>query len=183
MIKIDPLNPDPELLRRAFGCFPSGVVAVAALEGDAPVGMTMSSFTSVSLSPPLASLCVQEASRTWPRLRACQRLGVSILAQQHDDTCIRLSSKGEDRFSSVYWEASADGSVFIQGAAAWLDCRLYDEIPAGDHQIVLLAILGVTVEPSEGPLVFHASRFRSLAAVMARQPAGSDALIGKKLHG
>jgi flavin reductase (DIM6/NTAB) family NADH-FMN oxidoreductase RutF len=170
MITIDSLNPNSELLRRAFGCFPSGVVAVAALDGDAPVGMTMSSFTSVSLSPPLVSVCVQETSRTWPRLRACQRLGVSILAQQHNHACMQLSGKGEDRFSGIYWGASVDGSVFIQGAVAWLDCRLYGEIPAGDHQIILLAILGVTIEPSEGPLVFHASRFRSLAKVINTTP-------------
>jgi flavin reductase (DIM6/NTAB) family NADH-FMN oxidoreductase RutF len=167
MITVDPLNPNPELLRRAFGCFPSGVVAVAALDSDAPVGMTMSSFTSVSLSPPLVSVCVQGASRTWPRLRARPRLGVSILAQQHNQACLRLSGEAKDRFTDVGWEASTDGSVFITGAAAWLDCRLYDEIPAGDHQIVLLAILGVTVEPHEGPLVFHESRFRSLAGTMA----------------
>lgn len=167
MIAIDQLSPNSELLRRAFGCFPSGVVAVAALDGDVPVGMTMSSFTSVSLSPPLVSVCVQESSRTWPRLRACQRLGVSILAQRHDDACMRLSSKNEDRFSGVTWEASADGSVFIQSSVAWLDCSLYGELPAGDHQIALLSVLGVMVEPGEGPLVFHASRFRSLAGMTA----------------
>lgn len=167
MIEIDQLNPDSQLLRRAFGSFPSGVVAVAALEGDTPVGMTMSSFTSVSLSPPLAAVCVQKESRTWPRLRACQRLGVSILARGHDDACLRLSSKNDDRFSGVTWEASANGSVFIQGAVAWLDCQSYGEIPAGDHQIILLTILAVTVEPGEGPLVFHASRFRSLADAVA----------------
>ena len=54
-------------LRRAFGCFPSGVTAVCAIIDGEPVGMAASSFTSVSIDPPLASICVQKSSTTWPR--------------------------------------------------------------------------------------------------------------------
>lgn len=170
MKHIEPLVQDPKLLKHAFGCFPSGVVVIAALGGGGPVGMAMSSFTSVSLSPPLVSVCVQETSQTWPRLRSCQRLGVSVLAEGHDEACMRLSSKAGDRFAGVPWESSEEGAVFINEAAAWMDCRLYDELPAGDHKIALLQIMGVMTEIERPPLVFHGSRFRSLAAGVTNVP-------------
>jgi flavin reductase (DIM6/NTAB) family NADH-FMN oxidoreductase RutF len=69
---------DPQQLRRVFGSFPSGVAAVAALVAGEPVGIAASSFTSVSLDPPLVSVCIAHTSTTWPVLRTASRLGVSI---------------------------------------------------------------------------------------------------------
>jgi flavin reductase (DIM6/NTAB) family NADH-FMN oxidoreductase RutF len=154
-----------EQLRCAFGCFPSGVTAVCALIDGAPEGMAASSFTSVSLSPPLVSVCIQNTSSTWPKLRRRPRLGVSVLSEGQDDACVRLSSKDGDRFAGLSWEAGRDGSVFIQDASAWLDCSLYDEVRAGDHTITLLLVHGLRAAPHTPPLIFHGSRFRRMAAV------------------
>ena len=88
-------------LRRAFGCFPSGVTAVCAIIDGEPVGMAASSFTSVSIDPPLASICVQNSSTTWPRLRNQPRLGLSVLAEDHTDAAISLSRKVGGRFAGV----------------------------------------------------------------------------------
>src|SRR3546814_7956938 len=60
----------PAQLRAAFGCFPSGITAVCALIDGKPVGMAASSFTSVSLDPPLVSVCIQNRSKTWRQLRS-----------------------------------------------------------------------------------------------------------------
>ncbi len=152
-------------LRRAFGCFPSGVVAVCAIADDAPLGMAASSFTSVSVAPPLVSICVQNCSTTWPRLRDRPRLGVSVLAEGHDDACISLSRKVGDRFAGVAWHSLPGGGVVVHGASAWLDCRLHAEIPAGDHLIALLEICGLEADPDIPPLVFHGSRFRRLEMI------------------
>ncbi|GAB3163196.1 flavin reductase family protein [Amycolatopsis stemonae] len=150
-------------LREAFGCFPSGVTAACALIDGVPHGMAASSFTSVSLAPPLVSICIQRTSSTWPRLRG-RRLGLSVLAEGQHDACLSLSARHGDRFRDVSWQAGADGSVFIDGASAWLDCSLHEEVPAGDHLIALLRIHGLHTEENP-PLVFHGSRFRRLAAV------------------
>lgn len=166
VVGLEPLSADPGDLRRAFGCFPSGVTAVCGLADDAsPVGMAASSFTSVSINPPLVSVCVQNTSTTWPRLRGLQRLGVSVLAEGQDDACHRLSMKRGDRFAGVRWEAGADGAVFVYGATVWLDCSLHSEVAAGDHTIALLRIHGLRAEPDKAPLVFHGSRFRQLAVL------------------
>ena len=123
MIDMQPVITGDQL-RRAFGCFPSGVTAVCALVDGKPVGMAASSFTSVSVSPPLVSVCIQNTSSTWPKLRDRPRLGLSVLAEGHDAACARLASKDGDRFAGVGWVAGPDASVFIHDSSAWLDCTL-----------------------------------------------------------
>ncbi len=151
-------------LREAFGCFPSGVTAVCALVDGVPRGMAASSFTSVSLSPPLVSICIQRTSSTWPVLRNRARLGLSVLAEGQDDACLSLSARQDDRFREVEWEPGPDDSVFISGSSAWLECSPHAELPAGDHLIALLEIHRLRTAETP-PLVFHGSRFRRLAAV------------------
>lgn len=153
---------DGRTLRKAFGCFPSGVTAVCALVGGEPVGMAVSSFTSVSLTPPLLSVCIQESSSTWPRLRDLKRLGLSVLAEDQDAACRRLADKDRDRFAGVHWRATPDGAVFVDGASAWFECSLSTELPGGDHTIALLEIHRLRTDPATSPLVFHGSRFRRL---------------------
>ena len=155
---------DPAVLRQAFGCFPSGVTALCSLDAGTPVGMAASTFTPVSLAPALVSVCVQDTSTTWPKLRRQSHLGLSVLAEDQDTVCRSLAAKGGDRFADVDWAAGDDGSVYIHGANLWLDCSLYAEIPGGDHTIVLLEIHGLRAEPDRAPLVFHGSRFRRLAS-------------------
>jgi flavin reductase (DIM6/NTAB) family NADH-FMN oxidoreductase RutF len=153
-----------ERLRQAFGCFPTGVTAVCAEVDGRPVGLAASSFTSVSLVPPLVSVCMQHSSRTWPALRARPRLGVSVLAEGQSDVCARLAARTGDRFAGTGWLAAEGGSVFVHGAAAWLDCTVHAEVPSGDHVLVLLRIHGLHADPDTPPLVFHGSRYRRLAA-------------------
>jgi len=123
----------------------------------------MSSFTSVSLDPPLVSLCVRNDSATWRRLRERPRLGVSILAEDHSSACRTLSLKDGDRFAGLAWEPDQDGAVLLHGSAAWLVCSVQDEVPAGDHVIALMKIHRVWANHGAAPLVFHGSRFRRLA--------------------
>jgi len=165
MIEMEPVTADSALLRRAFGCFPSGVTAVCAMVEGVPTGIAASSFTSVSVVPPLVSVCVQGTSATWPRLRSRPRLGLSVLAEEHGAACVSLSRKVGDRFDGVAWEAGDAGGVFVHGSSAWLDCSLRAELPAGDHAIALLEIHGLRADPGTPPLVFHGSRFRRLAPI------------------
>jgi flavin reductase (DIM6/NTAB) family NADH-FMN oxidoreductase RutF len=154
---------DERQLKNAFACFPSGVVALCAFVGGEPVGMAASSFTAVSLEPPLVSVCIQVGSATWRKLESAPRLGVSFLGEAHDGVCRQLAAKTGDRFAGLVWEASPSGALFIDGAAVWLECSVYRRVEAGDHEIVLLQIEQLRVDPEVHPLVFHASRFRQLS--------------------
>jgi flavin reductase (DIM6/NTAB) family NADH-FMN oxidoreductase RutF len=154
----------PARLRRVFGAFPTGVTAVAALVDGQPVGIAASSFTSVSLDPPLVSVCVAHTSSTWPVLRGRARLGVSVLGAHQEEACRRLAGRGTDRFAELDWRATRDGAVLVEDASAWLDCSVEQLIRAGDHDIVLLRVHELDADPAVPPLVFHASGFRRLEA-------------------
>ncbi len=151
-----------EVLRTAFGAFPSGVTAVAGLVAGQPVGLAASSFTSVSLDPPLVSVCMARSSTTWPTLRLAPSIGVSVLAAGHGEIARALAAKEGDRFASLDWHADDRGAVLVKGSALWLTCTLEAELPAGDHEIVLLRIHELKVFADVAPLVFHASSFRQL---------------------
>jgi len=154
---------DGTALRNAFATFPSGVTAVCALNEGRPIGLAASSFTSVSIDPPLVSVCIAKASTTWPTLSTAPTLGISVLAEGHGDLTRTLASKTADRFASAAWVADASGAVFIDGAPLWLACRLTDQVAAGDHYIVVLEIVEMSVLDDVPPLVFHGSKFRRLA--------------------
>jgi flavin reductase (DIM6/NTAB) family NADH-FMN oxidoreductase RutF len=151
-----------DALRSAFAAFPSGVTAVAAMRDGQPSGMAASSFTSVSLDPPLVSVCVALTSTTWPVLLPAPRLGLSVLAEEHGLVARALAAKNVDRFAQVSWDHTSDGAVFIHSSVLWLDTTLYGVVPAGDHQIALLRVERMWIYPDVSPLVFHGSKFRQL---------------------
>lgn len=154
---------DSTLLRQAFGCFPTGVTAFCGLADGSPEGIAASSFTSVSIEPALVSICVANSSATWPKLARMKRLGISVLASAQGGVARSLASKAEDRFAEVAWTARESGAVFIDGASLWLECEPFLRLPAGDHEIVLLRILALDMDPEVAPMVFHRSTFHELA--------------------
>ena len=161
MIRLQEIR-DAAQLRRAFASFPSGVAAVCARVSRVPVGMAASSFTSVSVDPPLVSVCIQKTSSTWPQLKTHARLGLSVLGEDHDQVCRQLASKVGDRFADVEWDAGPQGSLFIRGSSAWMEVSLYEEVPAGDHVIALLEVHGLEISERTNPLIFHGSAFHRM---------------------
>jgi flavin reductase (DIM6/NTAB) family NADH-FMN oxidoreductase RutF len=164
-------RPGVPVLKRTFGSFPTGVTAVCGSIDGRPVGMTASSFTSVSMDPPLVSVCISNDSATWPVMRRSAGLGISVLSEQHSAACRQLAGRSEDRFIGIAWAQVPSGAVFIRGATAWMDCTLEREVPAGDHRIALLRIHAAESDPEAAPLVFHASGFRRLATESRPLPA------------
>lgn len=150
-------------LREAFSHFPSGVVAIAAETGGTRIGLTASTFVPVSLEPPLVSFCVQNTSETWPRIKHLPVLGISVLAESHDEAARMLASKTGDRFAGLETVSSCAGAVFVRDTSVWLETTIEQEVPAGDHTIVILRIRDVTVQGSIAPIVFHRSGFRRLS--------------------
>ena len=162
MIELDAVTGDPVQLRRAYGCFPSGVTAVCALTDGVPVGMAASSFTSVSVGPALVSVCVQNTSTTWPKLVDLPSLGISVLGEAHDAAARTLAAKTGDRFAGLETVSRDSGAVFIEGTSVWLESAIEQQILAGDHTIVVLRVSDITVHDDVAPIVFHRSTFRRL---------------------
>ena len=162
-LTIPPTAIDPAVLRRAFGAFPSGVVAVAAEVDGALAGMAASSFTSVSLTPALVSFSIAKSSGTWPSLRRAARLGISVLADHHGEVCRQLAGPAEGRFNGIPLRATDGGAVLLDEAVATFECSIFREVEAGDHTMVLLQLHAVGDHGEVSPLVFHRSAFGRLA--------------------
>jgi flavin reductase (DIM6/NTAB) family NADH-FMN oxidoreductase RutF len=155
---------DPVRLREAFGTFPSGVVAVAAEVDGEITGLAASSFTSVSLDPPLVSFSIANTSKTWPDLRRASHLGVTVLADHHGLAARQLAGPVADRFTGLDVVVSAEGAATLADGLASFDTTVDNEVVAGDHTIVLLRLHAVRKAESRPPLVFHGSGFRRLVA-------------------
>lgn len=149
-------------LRSALAAYPTGVVAIAALSGGAPVGLAANSFTSISLEPPLVSISIARTSKTWPQLASADRLGISVLSAEHASIGRQLSSRTGDRFEGVDWRATDQGAVLIGGAALWLESSVYETCDGGDHEIILLNVHGTHLFEGVAPLIFHQSTFRNI---------------------
>ena len=154
---------DPARLREAFGFFPTGVVAVAAEVEGRLIGLAASSFTSVSLEPPLVSINLATSSKTWPDLRRAGHLGVTVLADHHDVVCRQLAGPVDQRFDDLAYRVTDDGAVTLDEGLAQFDCTIHNEVEAGDHTIVILRLHAVEHADNSQPLVFHRSAFGSVS--------------------
>lgn len=154
-------QPTRENVKAAFAQFPSGVVALAASVDGRPAGFAASSFAAVSLDPALVSICIQNGSPTWEKLRR-GRVGISILSEAQAKTVFQLAGRG-DRFSGLEIEELESGAVLVGGASAWLECSLVQEIAAGDHCIALFRVHRLRTE-DETPLVYHRAAVHRLAS-------------------
>ena len=153
----------PASLREAFGHFPTGVIAIAAEVDGVRVGLAASTFVPVSLDPPLVSFCVQNSSETWPKLKDLPSLGISVLGESHDAAARTLAAKTGDRFAGLETQSRDSGAVFVNGTSVWLESKITQEVPAGDHTIVVLEVSEITVHDVP-PIVFHRSTFRKLGS-------------------
>lgn len=152
-----------KILRKMFGHYPTGIAFVTAIGPDGPAGMVVTSFTSVSLAPALVSFCAAHTSTTWPLIADARACAINLLAASQRDLCQALATKKQGRFDGVSWApAKASGAPTLEGVVGWLDCRIADVGHAGDHDLVLLEVLGHSDHEDVEPLVFHRSGYRTL---------------------
>ncbi|WP_323959556.1 flavin reductase [Arthrobacter sp. JZ12] len=141
---------------------PTGVAAVCSTDRTTGVqnGMIVGTFASLSMEPALVTFSVMDSSTSWPKIADASTFSISLLAEDQQQVCRALSSKGEDKLRSVAWSESEWGNPHIQGALAWFDCRVEQQFVAGDHIVVIASVIDMA--HSEGsPLIFHGGRFGS----------------------
>ena len=146
---------DPAFFRRVLGHYPTGVSIVTGLDtARSPVGMAVGSFTSLSLDPPLVAFMPARSSSTWPLLRDSGSFCINVLAADQEQQCRAFAAPG-DRFAGLGWHPAGSGSPILDGAVAYLDCRLEAEHPGGDHVIVVGRVIDLGEQSSTLPLLFH----------------------------
>ena len=152
----------PLLFKRALGQWASGVTVITTLRERVPHGMTASSFSSLSLDPPLVLVSVDQSARLHQMLPETGRYGVSILAQGQDFLSTHFAGRPNDRLQIPWIEA--EGLPFIDGALAHLACDVFSAIPAGDHIIYVGRITHAQVWSDREPLLYHSGKYCSLSA-------------------
>ncbi|MCG2623046.1 flavin reductase [Arthrobacter sp. I2-34] len=177
-----PPTADPLHFRRVLGNYPTGVCIVTALDPErGPIGMTVGSFASVSLDPPLVSFMPMRNSGTFERIRSLGRFCVNVLSAGQAETCRRFARHDGERFADLAWHPAPSGAPVIDGSLAWIDCTLTDVHPAGDHYIAVGAVDGLDADGGGGvPLLFFQGgygRFSNLTLTAG----GEDVLAGNLL--
>ena len=147
---------------RTCARFPTGVTILTVFDAKGvPHGMTASSFTSVSLDPPLVLVCVDHRATVMEHLRACEYFGINILSEGQHELSTRFAKRGADRFEGVEWIAGNQGVPVIPGVLASFECCMHRLVDAGDHAILIGEVLAA--EHRDGrPLVYFGSGYHKL---------------------
>lgn len=154
---------DPMRFRQVLGQYPTGVVVVTAVDaGGAPLGMTVGSFTSVSLDPPLVAFLPDKNSSSWRALReAGTRFCVNILGAHQEDICRQVAMRKVDKFEGLAWRLSPAGNPVLAGTVAYIDCVREAVHDAGDHEIVVGRVEQLDLESLVNPLLFFRGGYGS----------------------
>jgi flavin reductase (DIM6/NTAB) family NADH-FMN oxidoreductase RutF len=146
--------------KHALAVHASGVVVITAQSDGIPVGLTATSFSSVSLDPPLVSFYVDRSSTTWPQLGAADHFAVNILASDQAELAARFARKGIDRFAApTRWRPGPLGAPLLQDVSAHLICLPYERSEVGDHLLVVGLVAEAGVHRPGRPLLYHQGRF------------------------
>ena len=156
---------DAPLFKQALGQWPSGVTVITTVHEGAPYGMTASSFTSLSLHPPLALVAVDHRARLHQFLPQAKRYGVSILAAGQQALSAHFAGR-PDQGLPIPW-VEAEGLSFLDGAVVHLACDVIGQLPGGDHTIYVGQITHARAWPERSPLLHHAGKYRTLAPLGA----------------
>ena len=149
--------------RRACGRFATGVTIASVLDAEGtPHGLTVSSFVSVSLDPPLVLICLGHAVSVIDIFRASAHFGINVLSEKQRELSERFARKGHDRFTGLAWDRGETGVPLLRGVLAAIECAVERRVTAGDHDIFVAEMVAARVADGE-PLIHFAGRYRRLA--------------------
>ena len=160
---------DDAHFKLAMSHFASGVTVVTTSHEGRQYGMTVASFASLSLHPPLVLVCIERSVKTHDAIAASGKYGVSILSNAQADISAKFASRSDDKFTGielVTGELDAPLSVplnvpLIKGALTAIECRVYDRLPGGDHTIFIGEVM--KIHTTEGdPLLYFRSGYREM---------------------
>jgi flavin reductase (DIM6/NTAB) family NADH-FMN oxidoreductase RutF len=155
---------DGDTFREAMSRWTSGVTVVTTLVDGEPHGMTASAFCSVSVDPPTILVCVSKQARTHGRIRHAGRFGVNIL-EESQQAWARHFAGARTRPGSVALRFQEGQSPWLEGALAFLECRVTKTCDAGTHTIFLGLVEACCVRPDGKPLAYYQRTYRQLEAI------------------
>ncbi|GLI22778.1 MAG: flavin reductase family protein [Rhizobiales bacterium] len=156
---------DPRELRNALGRFATGIAVVMAQDEEGPIGVTVNSFSSVSLDPPLILFSMARSLHSLARLEKAKAYSVNILLENQQEISNRFARAGEDKFSATPWEIGPSGAPRLVPAHAIFECVPYAHYDGGDHVIFVGRVVHLHAEGEGDPLLYYRGSYRLLAAI------------------
>ena len=160
---------DPEELRQAMRFWTTGITVVTSLDNHTRHGMTVNSFTSVSLSPPIVTVSLAHTTQTHSAVRQSHIFGVTILSLHQGDLADRFAGRGEysaltqaDRFSGVSTFTLKTGAPFIEGGLAFLDCKVIQQVEIGTTTVFYGNVVASQFQEKGWPLAYFNRIYRGL---------------------
>jgi flavin reductase (DIM6/NTAB) family NADH-FMN oxidoreductase RutF len=159
---VSPPEIDPSQFRQLLGRFATGVtiLTVATPDGQ-PLGMTANSLASVSLHPPLVSVCVDREAEMHDAILSAPQFVVNVLAGPQEALARRFADKHEDRFDGIGYHLTPDGLILLDGALAHVECERHAHYPGGDHTIVVGRVIGGATGDGR-PLLYYRGGYAAL---------------------
>lgn len=152
---------DDAQFKLAMSHFASGVTVITTEHDGARYGMTVASFASLSLHPPLVLVCIEKSVKSHDAIEAAGKFGVSILSAAQSDVSGRFASKADDKFAGIAIRTGTTGVPLVEGATCTIECRVHESFPGGDHTIFVGEVLEARTADG-APLVYYRSGYREL---------------------
>ncbi|MFT4470135.1 flavin reductase family protein [Arthrobacter sulfonylureivorans] len=147
---------DPTTFRAAMADLPAAVsIVTTTAENGTPHGATVSAVSSLSMTPPLALVCLDASSETLGAMAVGRGFLVHITADGQQDVAFAFAKKGPAKFEQIDWRLSDSGQPRLSGSAMVMDCIVEDLLPGGDHTIVVGRIVDIDHDDSLTPIVYH----------------------------
>lgn len=155
---------DTRALRNALGRFATGIAVVTAIDAHGnPIGLTVNSFSAVSLQPALVLWCLDNGSANLEAFRKASHHAINILSAGQQDISNRFATWPTDRFAGLPWRGGFGGAPVLEDCCASFEVANESALPGGDHTIFLGRVECYTENPDLAPLLFHAGQYRKLA--------------------
>jgi flavin reductase (DIM6/NTAB) family NADH-FMN oxidoreductase RutF len=145
----------------ALSHFASGITVVTTEWEGKPYGMTVASFASLSLHPPLVVICIEKSVKSHDAIAASRKFAVNVLAVHQADISTRFASPVDDRFAGIEWAPGTLGVPLIAHALTAVECTLREQLPGGDHSIFVGEVAATTVRAGE-PLLYFRGGYREM---------------------
>lgn len=153
---------DDRSFRKALSCFASGVTVVTANNDEGnPVGVTVSAFSSLSLTPPLVLFCLDKRTTSMDAFRKGP-FAINVLTENQREVSIQFASRKADKFEGIDWQAGKSGAPIINNCLASLECSLHELIEGGDHLIFVGKVEAITQQTGGQPLVYFRGAYASV---------------------
>ena len=154
---------DTKAFRQALGCFPTGVAVVTACGEAADIGITVNSFTSVSLDPPLVMWCIDRKSDRFKGFTGAGHYTISILGTKHQEVSARLAKQGEHSLENFALTKTESGPPALADALAVFECESHAVHEGGDHAILVGRVVRFYRQEEGDPLVYFRGKYGALA--------------------